>query len=221
VRLENDFTVPASPESAWDLLNDVPAIVPCIPGAELKEVVSENRWKAVMHVKLGPIALQFDADIERQEVDETARRVVLAAKAREVRGRGGAHAKIESSLADAAEGTEVKIATDLRLQGTIAQYGRGIVADVSSQLTRQFADCLASKLTAEPPPAADAAPADGTGTPASGTLVAPAPAPTPAPAPATAAAPPAPQPVEPIGGVRLGLRAIWRSFLSLFRRRTR
>jgi carbon monoxide dehydrogenase subunit G len=205
MKLENDFTVPASLEDAWELLNDVPRIVPCMPGAELKEVVDENRWKALMHVKLGPIALQFDTDIERQEADEAGRRVVLSAKARELRGRGGAQAKIESSLVDAAEGTQVKISTDLNLQGTVAQYGRGIVADVSSQLTDQFAACLASKLTAEPA-AAEAAPANG-GATADAAASAPAQAPA--------------QRVKPVGGLRIGLRAIWRSFLSLFRRRGR
>jgi hypothetical protein len=202
MKLENEFTVPASPEEAWQLLNDVPRIVPCMPGAELKEVVDENRWKAIMHVKLGPISLQFDTDIERQEADESGRSVVLSAKAREMRGRGGAQAKIQSSLADAPEGTAVTIATDLNLQGTVAQYGRGIVADVSAQLTQQFATCLASKLTAEPEPAA-AAPANGGAT---------------AEAPATTEAA---QPVKPVGGLRLGLRAMWRSFLNLFRRNKR
>lgn len=125
-----------------------------MPGAELKEVVDENRWKALLHVKLGPIALQFDTDIERQEADEAGRRVVLSAKARELRGRGGAQARIESSLSEVEAGTDVKILTDLNLQGTVAQYGRGIVADVSSQLTNQFAACLASKLSAAPEPSA-------------------------------------------------------------------
>jgi len=205
MKLENDFTVPASADDAWKLLNDVPAVVPCMPGAELKEVVDENRWKAVMHVKLGPIALQFDTDIERQEADEAGRRVVLSAKAREMRGRGGTQARIESSLSEAEEGTKVTISTDLNLQGTVAQYGRGIVADVSSQLTNQFAECLASKLTAEPEAASSAAPATGGGE---------APA-----APAQAATPAAPPAVKPVGGLRLGLRALWRQIASLFGRR--
>jgi carbon monoxide dehydrogenase subunit G len=202
MKLENDFTVPASPAEAWELLNDVPEIVPCMPGAELKEVVGENRWKALMHVKLGPISLQFDTDIERQEADEAERRVVLSAKARELRGRGGAQAKIESSLADAAEGTAVKISTDLNLQGTVAQYGRGIVADVSSQLTDQFAACLASKLAGPEAAAAEAAPGAGAGAAGVGQPRAATPA----------------HPVKPVGGLRIGLRAVWRQIVGLFRR---
>src|SRR4051794_16788007 len=114
-----------------------------MPGAELTEGVGENAWKATMNVKLGPISLRFLTDISRDEADEAAGRVVLSARGREARGRGGAQATIESSLAGEAGETAVTIVTDLSLQGAVAQYGRGVVADVSAQLTRQFADCLA------------------------------------------------------------------------------
>ena len=76
MRLENAFDVPASPADAWRLLNDVPSVVPCMPGAELVEVVDENAWKARLHVKLGPIALQFLADVAREETDEAAGREI-------------------------------------------------------------------------------------------------------------------------------------------------
>jgi hypothetical protein len=155
MRLENAFDVPATPERAWQLLNDVPRVVPCMPGAELVEVAGENAWKAKLHVKLGPIALQFLADIAREEMDEASGRVVLAVKAREAKGRGSAEATLESRLAPAAEGTHVDIATDLALRGAVAQYGRGVVADVAGNLTEQFARCIAAKL-------ADAAEEPGT-----------------------------------------------------------
>jgi carbon monoxide dehydrogenase subunit G len=146
LRLENAFRVPASVEEAWGLLNDVPSVVPCMPGAELKEVVGENAWKTTMNVKLGAIALQFRTDVTREEADEAARRIVLAAKGREAHGRGGAQARIESTLAEEAGKTLVTIVTDLTLQGPVAQYGRGIVGHVAAQLTQQFADCLAARL---------------------------------------------------------------------------
>ena len=88
MRVENAFDVPASVDEAWRLLNDVPEIVPCMPGAELVEVVGDDAWKAKLHVRLGPIALQFLADVTREQVDETAHRAVLAVKARESKGRG-------------------------------------------------------------------------------------------------------------------------------------
>jgi uncharacterized protein len=150
VRLENGFRVAAPIDEAWRLLNDVPSVVPCMPGVELKEAVGENAWKATMQVKLGPIALRFLIDVTRDEADEAARRVVLSANAREARGRGGAQARIESKLSEDAGETAVAIVTDLTLQGAVAQYGRGIVGDVAAQLTKQFADCLAARLAQEP-----------------------------------------------------------------------
>ncbi|PWU23272.1 MAG: carbon monoxide dehydrogenase [Candidatus Rokuibacteriota bacterium] len=146
VRLENSFEVPASPEEAWDLLNDVPRVVPCLPGAELTRVVGEDAWQATMHVKLGPIALQFLSDVQRVQRDEAAQVVQLEVKAREAKGRGGARATIESRLADADPGTRVSIVTELVLQGAVAQYGRGVVGSVAEELTGRFATCLASLL---------------------------------------------------------------------------
>jgi uncharacterized protein len=165
MRIENAFDVPASVGDAWRLLNDVPAVVPCMPGAELVDVVGDDAWKARLHVKLGPIALQFVADVTREQVDEAARRAVLAVKARESKGRGSAEATIESSLTPAGTGTHVALVTELALRGAVAQYGRGVVGDVASRLTAQFAECIAAKLatpSAEPAqeePAAAAQPA--------------------------------------------------------------
>jgi uncharacterized protein len=193
MRIENAFDVPASAEEAWRLLNDVPAIVPCMPGAELVEVVGDDAWKAKLHVKLGPIALQFLADVTREQVDEAAHRAVLVVRAREAKGRGSAEATIESSLAAGNGGTRVALVTELALRGAVAQYGRGVVADVASRLTAQFAACIAGKLGAVPP---------GPSAPAS--------SPAPAPSPASSLEP------APIGGLRLVLGAFWR---SLFRRR--
>src|SRR5712691_11871325 len=107
MRLENSFRVPAGPDQAWELLNDVPRVIPCMPGAELTEVVDDGTWKAAMHVKLGPISLQFATDVTRQAMDESARTTTLQARARELKGRGGATATIESTLEPAGTGTKV------------------------------------------------------------------------------------------------------------------
>jgi uncharacterized protein len=156
VKLENSFDVPAPPEQAWALLMDVPRVIPCMPGATLDETVDDANWKATMAVKLGPISLSFKADVRREESDEGARRTRLSARAREARGRGNASATIESSLTPQNGGTKVDVVTDLQLTGPVAQYGRGLVQDVSSQLVTQFADCLKAQLTAEPDEAAAA-----------------------------------------------------------------
>jgi uncharacterized protein len=165
VKLENSFEVAAPPEKAWDLLMDVPRIVPCMPGAKLDEVVDDSNWKATMQVKLGPIGLTFATDVERKEVDEANRRVVLGAIARETRNRGRASATIESSLAPTDAGTKVDLVTDLSLSGTVAQYGRGMIEDISSQMVTSFAQCLQAQLgepaEAEEAVAAQAKPISG------------------------------------------------------------
>src|SRR5262245_53832213 len=150
MRLENSFEVPAPPEKAWELLMDMPRVIPCMPGAKLDETVDDSNWKATVQVKLGPISLSFATDVTREETDEAARRTTLSAKARETRGRGNAQATIESSLAAMNGGTKVDLVTELSLTGAVAQYGRGIVVDVSSQLVKSFAECLQAQLTAAP-----------------------------------------------------------------------
>jgi carbon monoxide dehydrogenase subunit G len=148
VRIESSFEVAADRATAWALLMDVPRVVPCMPGAELVAEVDESNWKANMNVKMGPIALTFATDVCREEADETAGRVLLSAKAREIRGRGAAQATIESTLAAADGGTSIGVVTDLALSGAVARYGRGIVLDVTEQLVAQFADGLRTELEA-------------------------------------------------------------------------
>jgi carbon monoxide dehydrogenase subunit G len=152
MRIENSFDVPASPEAAWELLMDVPRIIPCMPGATLDEVVADDAWKATMQVKLGPIGLTFATNVKREEADDAERRVKLAADAREVRNRGNAKATIESSLTgnEGGTGTHVDLVTELALTGAVAQYGRGMIEDISSQLVSTFAECIKSQLRAEP-----------------------------------------------------------------------
>lgn len=162
MRLENSFEVAAPLDASWRLLNDIPSVVPCMPGAELVEVVDEHTWKANLRVKLGPIALQFVTDVVREEMSEEAGRVILSAKARETRGRGNAQATIESTLAPGNGGTRVDIVTELALTGVVAQHGRTVVADVASRLTAQFASCIARKLSDSTAPAVnDPAPIGG------------------------------------------------------------
>jgi carbon monoxide dehydrogenase subunit G len=202
MRLENSFVVAAPPAEVWALLNDVPRVVPCMPGAELTETVDENAWKGLVHVRLGPISLEFGTDVVRESADESARRVVLVTDARELRNRGSAHATIDSVLSEEDAATRVEIVTEVELKGTVAQFGRGVVPDVAAQLTRQFAANLAQLIESEK---TAAAPAAVTGEPAD--------------APAPPAEGPAPRAeVRPVSGLRLGLRAVWSSLARLFRR---
>ena len=183
MRIESSFEVPVAPERAWDLLMDVPRVIPCMPGATLTETFDDSNWKAKMSVKLGPISLTFDTDVKREESDEAARRARLSARARESRGRGAAQATFESSLAALDGGTRVDVATELTLTGAVAQYGRGLVEDVSQQMVKSFADCLKAQLVAAPEEAEAAVTAQA----------------------------------KPVGGLRLGLGALWRSIVRIFR----
>jgi carbon monoxide dehydrogenase subunit G len=162
VRLENSFEVPAPPEQAWDLLMDVPRVIPCMPGAELIETVDDSTWKAKMTVKLGPMSFAFATDVRREEADADAQRAKLSAQARELRGRGGGQATIQSTLTRLDGGTRVNIVTDMTLSGAVAQYGRGMVEDVAGQLVGRFADCLRTQLV----PAAEEAAAAPAAAPA-------------------------------------------------------
>ncbi len=146
MKLENSFTVPGAPDDVWDFMLDVERVIPCMPGAEITEAVDERTWKGRIKVKLGPVSLSFAGTVVRDETDEAARRVVLKARGAEARGKGMASATIISRLEAADNGTRVGILTDLSLSGAVAQYGRGLISDVSQRFTDQFADCIAGQL---------------------------------------------------------------------------
>ena len=146
MKIEESFEVAATPEETWELLNDVPAVIPCMPGAELVEVRADDEWLARLATKVGPMAMTFDTTVVRTASDHGSRTVELTAKARELKGRGRADAKISSSLAAFDDGTRVSIATNLQMQGPLAQFGRGVVTEISAQMTREFAANLSRQL---------------------------------------------------------------------------
>ena len=147
MKVENVFEVPEGRAAVWKLLNDVPRVVPCIPGATLTHSGDDEQWQAEFPISLGPVAMIFDATITREIADELDGVVRLAVKAREKNGRGAANAEVESRLEDDAGSTRVTVSTNLRLQGTVARVGRSeIVEDVSRQMTDSFANCLKAKL---------------------------------------------------------------------------
>jgi hypothetical protein len=141
VELTNEFTVGVPTEQAWALLTDVERIAPCMPGAELQEVEGDE-YRGVVKVKVGPITAQYKGRASFVERDVPGLRAVLKAEGRETRGQGNASATISASLHPDAGGTRVAIVTDLAVTGRVAQFGRGVLADVSTKLLGQFVDCL-------------------------------------------------------------------------------
>ena len=158
MKLEHAFDVPASPDQTMTLLLDAERVVPCMPGATLKEVVDEDTWKAEMGVKLGPVGMQFLVDVKLLERDQSAHVVKLGLSGRDTRGKGGAEGSVDSRLIGLDDGgTRVEMATDLRFSGQAAQLGRpSVVQDVSNKLVDQFADCLKARLSASPEQAPEA-----------------------------------------------------------------
>ena len=197
MKIENEFLVQAPVETVWSYMLDVERIAPCAPGAELTEVVDERTWKGKVVVKIGPVGLSFAGTVVLQERDDRAHTVVLKADGREQRGKGAATAVVRSQLEDVDGGTKVSIDTDLTISGAVAQYGRGMVLDISQRLTREFADCLQRNLSTEAPTAV----AVGAGGDE-----------------AAAADRPAPATARPVRGLRLGLWATWRVIVRFFRR---
>jgi uncharacterized protein len=197
MKLENEFTVPAPVEQAWDVLLDLERVAPCLPGAAI-EGVEGDEHRGTMTVKIGPITARYAGTVRIEEADEAARRTVMRAQARDSRGQGTAAATITSSMEAVEGGTRVRVETDMRVTGPAAQFGRGVMQDVSAKLMGRFADCLA-ELMSGVPSAEEAAAAAATSTPDGGRVVGPRrPAASPPPGPAGDSAEAAARPSEEV-----------------------
>jgi uncharacterized protein len=145
MELVNEFRVPVSADATWKVLTDVERVAPCIPGAQLLSVDGDDFTGAVK-VKVGPITVSYKGEASFQEKDEAAQRVVIKANGKETRGSGTAAALVTAQLKDEGDATSVVITTDLTISGKAAQFGRGVLADVSSHLIAQFAKNLEADL---------------------------------------------------------------------------
>jgi len=157
MELINEFRVDAPIETAWATLTDIEGIAPCMPGAQLTEIDGDE-FKGSVKVKVGPITAQYKGTATFAEKDDAAHRAVIDASGRDTRGAGNASATITAQLSPDGEGTKAVITTDLKVTGKVAQFGRGVMADVSEKLLGQFVDCLESKLEDADAPEDPAAP---------------------------------------------------------------
>jgi carbon monoxide dehydrogenase subunit G len=161
MEIADSFRVSTPIADTWKVLLDIEGIAPCLPGAQLQEIEGDE-YRGIVKVKVGPITAQYKGTATLAEVDEPGRRIVIDASGRDTRGQGNAKASIVVTMLEDGDGTRVEVVTDLAITGKVAQFGRGVLVDVSSKLMGQFVenlerDVLATQdSTPEAPPAAEA-----------------------------------------------------------------
>ena len=152
MELTNTFSISQPVERAWEVITDLERVAPCLPGAALLSVEGDDYHGAVK-IKVGPVTAQYEGIARFAERDDAAHHAVLRAEGRDVRGQGNAAATIDVRLAAQGTGTEVRVDTDLELAGRVAQFGRGVIADVSGKLIGQFAARLEQEMSKTSSPA--------------------------------------------------------------------
>ncbi len=145
MQLTNEFRVDAPIDTTWRTLTDIEFIAPCMPGAQLTEIEGDT-FRGSVKVKVGPITAQYKGEARFLEKDGENYKAVIDAKGRDTRGAGNASAEVTAQLTPDGDGTAVVIDTDLKVTGKVAQFGRGVMADVSEKILAQFSDCLEKKL---------------------------------------------------------------------------
>jgi carbon monoxide dehydrogenase subunit G len=194
LEFDNSFEVPLPPGEAWPLLMDIRRIAPCMPGAELTEVVDDRTYKGRIAVRLGPVALSFAGTVKFEELDNVNHTARVKAQGSDAKGRGGANATASFGLESAGAGSKVLVHTDLALSGAVAQYGRGagIIQATAAQLMVQFANNLKAQIGEREVAAAEAPPQMSS---------------------AQSSAPPA---ARPISGFALLAKVVWDAIVRLF-----
>ena len=189
MRIDNSFEVPLPPAEAWKVLLDIERIAPCMPGAQLTEIVDERTYKGKVSVRLGPVALTFAGHVQFEDIDDDNHKARAKAQGKDSKGRGGANAAIVFNLEPAGQGSTVLVSTELNLSGAIAQYGRasGMIQGVATTLIGQFSQNLKAQLESSKGAVAGSQTKAG-------------------------------QEAKPISGISLLLKGLWNAVLRLFRR---
>ena len=164
--ITNDFEVPQPVDRVWAFFDDIPGVAACLPGAELTEELGPDDYAGQVAIRMGPVKMQFSGTATITERDDADRRIVVDAAGADEKGRGQAAMLLTVGLTPAAGGTTVEVAQDLQLSGAAAQYGRGMVADVTAVLMGDFATNMQARLAAieqglSPDQVATAKPASG------------------------------------------------------------
>jgi carbon monoxide dehydrogenase subunit G len=218
MEFDNSFEVPLGIDDAWKVLMDIRRIAPCMPGAELTDVVDDRTYKGRIGVRLGPVALTFAGTVKFEEIDDINRKARVVAQGNDAKGRGAANAVADFHLESANSGTKVLVHTNLTLSGAVAQYGRGvgIIQMTAAQIITKFANNLKAQLAQNSASTTAAVTVDEASPCA--TL---SPAPNPLVPDRQAKAPimasrPAPPSVKPISGFALMANVWWASIKRMF-----
>ena len=147
MQIENSFQVAASPDHVYRFLLDVQRVAPCMPGAELTEVVDPDTFNGKVKIKVGPITVAYNGTATITDRDEPSRRAVLSAEGRETTGPGSARATATMTVEEAEGGSTVHLATDFTVAGRVANFGRGVMEDVSRRLVGQMAECIKANVS--------------------------------------------------------------------------
>lgn len=146
--IKNEFDVAAPLDKVWQFFGDIPQVAVCLPGTELTEDLGDEKYKGRVAVRMGPVRLNFAGTADITERDEAAKRVVVHATGAEERGRGQASMVVTAALTGSGRGTRVGVTQDLQLSGAAAQYGRGMISDVTAILMRDFSANMAARIDA-------------------------------------------------------------------------
>jgi carbon monoxide dehydrogenase subunit G len=210
MQIENSFQVAAPPDRVYAFLLDVNQVAGCVPGAALSEVVDPTTFRGKVRIKVGPITVAYDGTARISEQDDAARTATIQAEGRETTGPGSARATAKMTVEEDAPGSSVHLVTDFTVAGRVANFGRGVMEDVSRRLVGQMADCIKGHLETPVEAAAPAAaspeaiPEVSSGQAQPGQATAPAAAP--------------PQAAQPVNALSLLLSVLWARIKRLFRR---
>ena len=147
--LKNSFDVGQPLDAVWQSFQDIPGVAACLPGAELTDDLGDDKYAGRVGLSMGPVKLRFAGTAEIVERDEPGKRLVIDASGADERGRGQASMMITARLTSAGRGTRVDLDQDLQLSGAAAQYGRGMISDVTAVLMGQFATNMQNRIEAQ------------------------------------------------------------------------
>ncbi len=148
MEIKNEFEVSQPIETVWAFFGDIPQVAACLPGTELTDELGDDHYGGTVAIGLGPVKLDFDGQAKIAERNEASRTIAVDASGADKKGRGQAALALTAALTSAGSGTRVDVTMDLQISGAAAQYGRGLVSDITSVLLDDFAANVQNRLTA-------------------------------------------------------------------------